>query len=291
MQYTTAGGHAACGDDDARRLHVVDLFRFVGGAREMKLVNVERVALAILVFASEFEIVIFAVFQIQIGSAEGHGAVDVNGEPRNALLIFELAQVIHKGLCAADGEGGNDDGAAALGYAIYDSSEEFGGIAGCVFAIAVSGFAEKYVRVRGGRGWIIQDGLVVAADIAGENYDGFLSIVGNRQDQTGGAEDVAGIIRLDVKFRADVEAALARHRFHGAQNGIDVVRSVERLRVCVAAVAFGSGAFGVVFLEMRGVFQEKSREVDGRGVRENGSAVAVFDEAREQTGVIQVSVS
>jgi len=78
--------------------------------------------------------------------------------------------------------------------------------------------------------------------------------------------------------------------FMARQNGIDVVRSVERLRVAWRCSLW----FGRVRRRLPGdarVFRRKSREVDGRGVRENGSAVAVFDEAREQTGVIQVSVS
>jgi len=84
--------------------------------------------------------VVFFVFNVKIGGAESHGAIDVNGQARDALLIFQLAQVVHEGLRAADGERGNDDGATAFGDAIDDLGEEFR--------------RDRRGRVRGHRRWI-----------------------------------------------------------------------------------------------------------------------------------------
>ncbi len=110
------------------------------------------------------------------------------------------------------------------------------------------------VRRRGG---IVEDGLVVAADIAGEDHYGFFAIFGNGEDETGGAENVAGVVGVNVKFGADVKAAAAGHRFHGAQGGIDVLRGVQRLRVCMVAVALCLGVQGIFFLQVRGVFEQE----------------------------------
>jgi len=55
MQDAAAADHAAGGNDEARRGDVVDGFGFVGGAREMELVNAEGIAFAAGFFADELE--------------------------------------------------------------------------------------------------------------------------------------------------------------------------------------------------------------------------------------------
>jgi len=64
MQHTSAGDHAAGGHDDAGSLDVVDLLGFVGSASEMKLMDVEWVAFAVVIDAGEFEVVVLGVLQI-----------------------------------------------------------------------------------------------------------------------------------------------------------------------------------------------------------------------------------
>jgi len=51
MQNTAAGDHATGGHDDARGLDVVNLLGFVGGASEMELMYVERIAFAVVIDA------------------------------------------------------------------------------------------------------------------------------------------------------------------------------------------------------------------------------------------------
>src|SRR5712671_1373957 len=64
MQNTAAGDHATGGYDDAGGLDVVNLLGFVGGASEMELMYVERIAFAVVIDAGEFEIVIPGILQI-----------------------------------------------------------------------------------------------------------------------------------------------------------------------------------------------------------------------------------
>ncbi len=59
------------------------------------MMDVQRVTLATAFLARIFQVVVILVFQIQIRGAERHGAIHVYRKPRNALLILELAQVIH----------------------------------------------------------------------------------------------------------------------------------------------------------------------------------------------------
>src|SRR5712672_1467196 len=177
------------------------------------------------------------------------------GKAWDTLLVFELAQVVHESLGAADGEGGNDDGAAALGNTIDDGGELFGGIAR--LALAVGGFAEEDVGGDGRCGGIIENGLIVASDIAGEHDDSFLAAFVDGENEGGGAENVAGVVRINVKFGADVEGAGAGHGFQGAQDGVDVVGSVEGIGVGVAIVGMILSVASIFFLEVGGVFEEE----------------------------------
>ena len=145
----------------------------------MESFDVERVA-TVLFVTRKLQVVIFLVLKVKIRRAEGHRAVDVNGNDRHPLQFFKLIQVIHKGLRAANGEGRNDDGAATLDDAIDNVTEEDKRIAGRMFAIAIRGFAEKYVDLlRNRRCGIVEDRLIVTADIARKNDDCLLAIFGN----------------------------------------------------------------------------------------------------------------
>jgi len=290
VEHAATAGHAAGGNDDARRLDVVDGFGLVGSAREMEFVDVERVTLAAGFFSREFEVVILFVADVKIGGAESHGTIDINGKARNALLIFELAEVVHEGLRAADGESRNDDGAATLGYAVDDLSEKLGGIAGGVVTVAVSGFADENVGSDRRRGRILENRLAIAADITGEENDGFLSGFGDGEDETGRAEDVAGVVGVDVKLRADVEAAGARHELELLQDGLDLLGGIEGARIGVAGPVLALRAGSVFFLEVRGVLEKESGQLDGGLIGEDGAAVAVADEAGEPASVIEMRV-
>src|SRR5580704_11785348 len=63
---SASGSHSTRGDDDARRLDVVDGLRLLDGTSEMKFVDVQRIAFAAAVLARILQIMIFLVFQIQV---------------------------------------------------------------------------------------------------------------------------------------------------------------------------------------------------------------------------------
>ncbi len=287
----TAGDHAAGGNNDAGSFDGVDGLGFLDGAGEMEALDVEGIA-AVLLVACELQVVIFLVLEVEVSGAEGHGAVNVDGDFGDALQLLELVEIKHKGLRAADGEGGNDDGAAALGDAIDDVGEKVEGIAAGMLAVAVGGFAEEQIDLLGdGRSGVVQDGLIVAADVAGEDDDGLLAIIGDGEFEAGGAEDVAGVVGLDVKVGRDVEAAVARHGAEEFEDRIDIVGGVERNGIGMLAPLVANGVGGVFFLEVGGIFEEESGELDGGGIGENGFVEATADEDGEPAGVVEMGVS
>lgn len=102
----------------------------------------------------------------------------------------------------------NHQRAAALGGAVDDVGERVGDRAFRMIAVAIGRFAQKNIGVRG-RFRVPQNGLVVATDIAGKNDYSLLPILGNRQLEPGGAQDVSGIVRADRKLGTDGERIVA----------------------------------------------------------------------------------
>src|SRR5437899_3376947 len=88
-QHAAAGGHAARGNDDAWGVDVADLLGFLSAASQMHFVGVQRIAARL--FASELHVVVFAVPLVELGDADGHRAVNIDRQMRDALRVLQLA--------------------------------------------------------------------------------------------------------------------------------------------------------------------------------------------------------
>src|SRR6267142_1925575 len=137
VQYAATGHHSARGNNDAWSLNAVDCFGVVGRSRQMKLMHVQWIVIAGGFQLGEIEIVVILIFNVEIGGAECHRTIDVDRNVWNFAVVFQLPQVVHKSLRAPDGEGRNDDGAAALDHTIYDARKFGSWVAGFVLTIAV----------------------------------------------------------------------------------------------------------------------------------------------------------
>ena len=149
MEDAPAGDHAAGGNDDAGSTQRADLLRLFDGPRQVKFVRVERIPG--FFFPGEFNGVILAVAQVEVRGGDGHGAVNVHGETRDALRVFEFTQDVHQRLRAADGKRGDDDGAAAVVDAVDDIGESIERRTARVVAVAVGRFAEQVIGARRSR--------------------------------------------------------------------------------------------------------------------------------------------
>ena len=195
MQDAAAGGHATGRNDDGGRVHVVDLLRFLDAAHDVQRFFAQRARRDFGV--SKFQRAIFAVAQIDLRDINGHGAVHVDGEKRNAPRDLQLPDVVHQQLRAIDGECGYHDDTAAFGYAVDNVGQRL--------------IAEHHVGSRRRLG-IIQDGLVVAADVAGKHHGDVAAILGDDELDAGGAQDVSGVASSNQKLGADAEFAVAGDR-------------------------------------------------------------------------------
>jgi hypothetical protein len=155
---------------------------------------------------------------------------------------------------------------------------------------AVGGFADQVICVGDGLG-VLQNRLIVAAQIAGEDGHGGFALLGDGQLDDRGAEDVSGIVEANGKFGADTEGAFARNRLKPGERLFGFLDGVEGQRGLVAAVALLGGVAGILFLEVSGIAEENLAEIAGGGVGENRAAKTVAHQPGQVAGVVDVGVS
>ncbi len=250
----------------------------------------ERVVVARLLLAKELQLVVFAMSGVEARDTDGHGAIDINRNVRNALLVFEFAQVVHQELRAIDCKCRNHQRAAAFHRLIHDVRQRVRNRAAGMIAVAVRGFAKEEIGA-GGRFRVVEDGRAVAAQVAGEQDEGLFAIFGDGQLEPGSAENVSGVVRTHRKLRAEGERVCARHFAKLLKRLPRFFDGVERERRIVAGVFFLSGEARLFFLQVRGVRQKQKAELVRGGVGINGAAVTVADEPGQEAGVIDVRVS
>src|SRR5882762_2253312 len=254
----------------------------------MEFMDVQWIVIAGRFQPGKIQIVVILIFNVEIGGAERHRAIDVNRNVWNFAVILQLPQVVHKSLRAPNGESRNYDGAAAFDHAIYDARKFGSRVAGFVLAIAVSRFAQQNVR-SWWRARIVQDWFAIAADVAGKNDHGFLAVLGNCERQAGRAKNVPRVVSLKMKFWREIEAALTWHRLQQLQHRINVFGSVERLVIFrVTAFWISLRALGVFLLQVRGVFQRNGSQFDGGGIGVNRALVAVAHQAGQPSHVVEM---
>ena len=139
-----------------------------------------------------------------------------------------------------------------------------------------------------GRLWIIQNRLVVAAEIAGKKHGHTLPVFGDDQFQAGGAEDVPGLVRAEKKFGTDAAFADSRNRLKPLQSGRGVLSRIERQGRFVFAVSVPRGVLGVFFHQVRGIGQQQRAEFPRSIVGKNRATVTSRHETRQVAAVVQV---
>ncbi len=183
--------HAGGGDDDGRLFGGGDGFRFFDGFGEGEPLGLDdrpgRAAQGL-----RFVVEIFGIHLEDAGDGVGHGAVDVDGDGGDFAAVAQMDEVVDDFLGAAEGEGGDEDLAAA-GEGAHDAFAEFlAGVEGVVVeAVAVGGFGDDDVDVLELDG-VVQEGQVAAAEIEDEGEaQEIAAVVGDFDEGEGGAEDVA----------------------------------------------------------------------------------------------------
>ena len=163
-------------------------------------------------------------------------------------------------------------------------------VAVLVLAVAVCGFTKQHVSVRGRRGRLFKNRLSVPPNVAGKHHYNLLSAFADGEFQARRAKNVPRVKRLHMKFRADVEAAAARHRLQLFQHRIHVLRRVKRSCFLVVLVFLAFGVLRLFFLQVRGVLQQQLRQLNRCRIGKNRPAIAVARQHGQPARMVQVCV-
>ena len=155
-----------------------------------------------------------------------------------------------------------------------------------VQAVAVGGLEQQHVGLGDRRG-VGKHRPVVAAEIAAEQH----RLVADRHPRVGGAEQMAGIEELDLHSGHDRNRPLVADRLKLRQRAGGIELGVERQRGRVLRVAAAVGQAGVLFLNVRGVWQDERAQVAGPGGAEDAAAKSAGDETRQVAAMVEVRVS
>ena len=232
---------------------------------------------------------IFAVFRVNSGHADGHRAVDVHRNLWNALGFVQLPQIPHQRLRAPHRKRRNHHRAATLRHPIDRVGQRIRHRTGGMVAIAVGRFAQQKIRARR-RGGIVQDRLVITPHVAGKHDHRLLAVFGDGQFKPARAEDVSGVMRSHGKFRTDRERIRARNFLELVQRRLRIGCRIQGQGIGVAAVFFLRRVLRVFFLQVRRIQQQQLTKLAGRRVAVYWPAISGLHNFRQVAGVVDVRV-
>ena len=130
--------HAGGRDDDAGTVVGVEPFRVLDAADVVQVLESERVGVGLDVFL-QFLGEAVAVEAEDVGGGDGQRAVHEDFDIGEVALVLQFLEGIDDFLCAADGEGGDDEFPLSFGAGVADDEGEvgFGLVEGGVQAVAV----------------------------------------------------------------------------------------------------------------------------------------------------------
>lgn len=283
--------HAAACDDDAGSFNVVDLARFLDGRGIVKVAQIVGEA-ALGSMGARFFIEEMLMFLVKLGSADGHGAIEEDGELWKSPRAGNGGEVIEDVLSAANGEGGNEDFAAVLDRLAEDCLE---GNAGLFFAgvilVAVGGFEKDYICGGNRELGICKKRGFPAADVAGEEQIAALAALGDFYVCTGRAKDVPGICECKGNTWKNL-AGLIVSEWAGQWWEASGVLACEKGRDERATLAAAIVIFtlGIGFLYLQRIFEDDGGEVDGGRGCVDGAVKTFGGEEWQAAAVVQVGV-
>ena len=221
---------------------------------------------------------------VELQGTRGHGAVDVHGEYRNALLLFELLDPVDHLFRTADGERRHDE-LAASSRGVADDGGQPRVFVRAVHAIAVRRFDEQHVgclnRLRIGK-----HRPVVASKIAAEQD----CLAADTKAGVRRSQQMTGVDELDLDAGCDWDRPVVTHGLQQRQRPRGIERGIERKRRGVLAVSMTIRVTRVLFLNVRGIRQHERAEIARSWRAEDPAAITLRDEARQIATVIEVCV-
>ena len=229
-----------------------------------------------------------------VGDTHGHRAVDEDEQVRDAVLGEQFRQVPEDLLRALEREARHDDVAAAppglgdhRGEALLDLH------ARVVDPIAVGRLDDDPVGVRR-RLRIVEQRLVPAADVPGEEQPPPVRAEPPVDEDRGRAEDVAGVAEARREAAAERDLVAIGGRREERERRLHVLRRVERhlgVRTGAPLALVALPLEGrVLDLEFGGIGEHDRGDLRRDGRRHDPSAEAVAHQPRQVAAVVDVGV-
>ena len=283
--------HARGGNDDAGLAQVVELLGFGGVGEVAEGVEAEGTLPVVQELLHRLGVVAILVGSEDGGGRDGHGAVHENGQGGDAPRVVEAVQEVDQLLGALHGESRDNDAASPghgaahhLGQVLLGRGERV------VETVAVGALADEVIH-RGKDLRIPEEGEVGAPQISREAHDG--PLVELEPDERR-AEDVPRVEERGPDAARDLLRASVGEGHVTVQRVLDVLRVVEGREDAPARAGRPALLFleetGVTRLDPCGIFEDEPGDVPGGGGREDAPAVAVPDQERVGSAVVQVAV-
>ena len=206
-------------------------------------------------------------------------------------LFLDLPDEVEQLLRAAHREAGNDHIAAPVEGAL----QNFGQLpdivrAGAVEPVAVGGFHHNVICV-GEVGRVLDEGLVLVADIAGEDELGGGAVLGDPDLDAGRAEQMANVHKLDLQARCQLGLFPVLHPAEQPDGRLGVLNGVHRFhRFCTGALALAVFPLGLELLNVGRVPQHDAAQLH-RGVGGIDPAPEpVADQQRQKARMVDVGM-
>ena len=232
---------------------------------------------------------ILGVRAVEPGRLDGHRAVHEGRQLRDAAGVLERPEMVDELLGPADGEGRDDERAAAVDRRPHRALELVGHGRGVVTPVPVGRFHEHVVgfaqRLR-----VEENGHSVAAQVPREDDTpgGPVSVEIERDGR--GAEDVSRPSKGRPHARHEPDGLVVRDTPDSLGSLSPLLRGIERQRGRVLRGSPGVVVGGLLLLEVAGVRQHDPREVRGPAGSGDASPEAILDEPGQVADVVDVGV-
>ena len=228
------------------------------------------------------------------GRLDGKRAVDVHREIAVALdqtFFLDLPDKIKQLLRAAHCETGDDHIAAPVEGALQYSGQFADVIrAGAVEPVAVGGFHHHIVGI-GQIGRVLDEGLVLVADVAGEDELGGGAVLRHPDRNAGRPQQMAHVHELDHKAGGQFQFRVVIHAPEQLDGRFGILDGIHRLhRLGTGALALAVLPLRLKLLDVGRVSQHDAAQLHGGVGGIDPAPEPVAGQQRQQAGVVDVSM-
>lgn len=283
-----AGG--AAGDDDARACLAVDFSAVVGAAGEGDVGEAKEIFRAD--HGGSLCVVVFAELGVGFSGLHAHGAIDKDGDLRHLSAGDELLHVPEDGLCAADGEGGNQQAASVVDALFHGGKQLRADFAHWgMFGVPVGAFGDDQIDRRGEQFGIADDGRVVAANVGGKEKSSRFARFGPFENDVRRAHDVAGVVKGESDAVTKLGALAVLNVFECLNDRRNICGSIKRVDLLGAGGALSLIQIArIFFLNLSRIHEHDAGDGSSTGRAIDRAFVARAEEDGKLAAMIEMAM-